>query len=530
MDSQEQGYNHKRFQNVVDSNFDCRICGNVLKDPVQCRRNEDYYCTPCIVKYLTESSQTCPVCEESLTVKQLKEPSKLVANYLSSLKISCDYAARGCRDVVQLGNLKDHVEVCGFVPVRCSSAGCSMVISKRDKKHHEAQKCGFRKIRCETCGKSVPQKKVDTHGCALKKDMDEIKESLAEIKEQLAAMKKSTKKADRRYEAQEEVTSKMKTAIAFMNEEIKKLSAKQQPPVAKPRAPKAADIVVTGGYDGSSYLNSAEVLSGATNTWRRLPAMEHSRISPACFVYKNVFVVNGGFTGASSTDTMEKINVDQESDQWFAIPAKLPFNVNRHTSVFHDNRVVLVGGEEDGNVSDRIYEISMTSPYASKLVCRMAQPRAGHGAVLHNDNILIAGGRTTGHYKGSVDSVIAYDVKARTCKEMPALPFEVSQMAVVCHRDNLVVIGGQDKEGNALDKAFSYRIGTGECRMLPNMANKREACVAVVTANMIVVMGGRNEHKQYLNSVECFRFDRQVWEELAPMTKARMHATASVLA
>lgn len=528
MNSLEQGYDHKRFQNVVDASFDCRLCGNVLKYPVQCRKNEDYYCTPCIRRHLEENSQTCPVCSEPLTVKQLKEPSKIVANYLSMLKISCDYAARGCRHLVELAHLNGHVHECGFAPMKCSFPGCPSVINRKDKKHHERQVCGFRQVKCDECGENVPHKKTDTHGCVLKKEMEEIKGSLAEIKDQLASAKKSAKKMEKRQSAQDEVVATMKEAMTHMNEEIKKLSVRREPaPSCLPKA----DIVVAGGHDGTSYLYSAEIYNRATNKWRSLPPMKQSRISPSSFVYRNVFVVNGGFTGTASTDTMEKINIDHESDQWFDIAAKLPFKCNRHGTVFYENRVIMVGGdnEDDGKVSDGIYEISITSPYASKLVCRMPQPIAGHGTVLCKDKILVVGGRTgPPKAKGSVDTVLSFDINEGKCKEMTALPFEVSQMAVVCHGDNLVVIGGQDKDGNALNKVFSYRIGTGECRMLPSMNSKREACTAVITGEMIVVIGGRNESKQYLKSTECFRFDRRVWQELAPMTKARMHATASV--
>jgi hypothetical protein len=44
-------------------------------------------------------------------------------------------------------------------------------------------------------------------------------------------------------------------------------------------------------------------------------------------------------------------------------------------------------------------------------------------------------------------------------------------------------------------------------------------------------MGGYDWfEKKYLNSVECFDLDRQVWEELPVMNEARSEATAVVYA
>ena len=51
--------------------------------------------------------------------------------------------------------------------------------------------------------------------------------------------------------------------------------------------------------------------------------------------------------------------------------------------------------------------------------------------------------------------------------------------------------------------------------------------MAAVVRDTVIVMGGRDE-KNFLKSVEGFRFDRNSWEELPPMHEARCHATAVV--
>ena len=67
--------------------------------------------------------------------------------------------------------------------------------------------------------------------------------------------------------------------------------------------------------------------------------------------------------------------------------------------------------------------------------------------------------------------------------------------------------------------------------MLPSMKHARSSCAATIAGNKVIVMGGYDWfEKKYLNSVECFDLDRQVWEELPVMNEARSEATAVVYA
>ncbi|CAB4043996.1 E3 ubiquitin- ligase NRDP1 [Paramuricea clavata] len=118
------GYDDERFESMVDQNFHCLICYNVLKDPVMCRRNQHYFCRGCITEHLRTNSHTCPTCADELSVETFAEVPRIVKNYLDERKIRCDHYDRGCRELVQLQNLKRHVAECGFTPVVCGNQGC----------------------------------------------------------------------------------------------------------------------------------------------------------------------------------------------------------------------------------------------------------------------------------------------------------------------------------------------------------------------------------------------------------------------
>ncbi len=148
---EQYGYEDSRFERDVDENFHCSICYNVLKEPRTCRNNEHIFCLACISQHLKVNSQTCPECNEHLSVDTLRRP-RVVNNVLSKLKINCDHASRGCPEFTCLEDLKTHVANCGYAPVLCSNAECGMEINKQDKVRHETEVCEYRKVKCHDCG------------------------------------------------------------------------------------------------------------------------------------------------------------------------------------------------------------------------------------------------------------------------------------------------------------------------------------------------------------------------------------------
>ena len=197
----EQRYEDTRFENAVDKNFHCPICMNIFKEPVQCRRNEHYFCTPCITRHLEQNSQSCPLCMEELTVEILQRPPRIVTDYLHNLKISCDFTDRGCGEMVLFGVLKPHTLSCKFSPVTCSNDGCLEAMNIKDQNHHETQVCGFKKIKCDDCGEMVQRTKYKAHCCVLRSKIAEIKLNWTDTKDQLSRM----------LSKQEEMMKEMKT-------------------------------------------------------------------------------------------------------------------------------------------------------------------------------------------------------------------------------------------------------------------------------------------------------------------------------
>ena len=132
-------YDDERFETTMDGNFHCLTCFNVFKEPVMYRNYRRYYCHDCITKHLLRNSHTWSTCADELTVETLTVVPRIVQDYLDELNIRCEYYDRGCRELVQLQNLKRHAAECRFTSVHCKNEGRGETISKKDRTHHETE-------------------------------------------------------------------------------------------------------------------------------------------------------------------------------------------------------------------------------------------------------------------------------------------------------------------------------------------------------------------------------------------------------
>ena len=283
---------------------------------------------------------------------------------------------------------------------------------------------------------------------------------------------------------------------------------------------------------GGAGSNSVEIFNYRQRRWWLLKPMPARRDSATSFVYNNYVTVAGGGKGHDVIDNMIQMNVHPIPDlsiNWSDFPAKLPAKMYAHSSVVYKDSLFITGGyNEDRKVFSKcIYEVELKPPYTVKMVARMPEPRAYHSAVLCDDDILIFGGSKTEDCPDNLSSVLSYDIKMNKCRQLPALPFAVSEMATVKWAENVVIIGGADKDGKALNNVIFYNTKTGNSHMLPPMLHKRHGCTAVVIKDTIVVFGGCDE--MFLKSVEGFSFESYSWREFPEMKNPRYLATAAVI-
>ena len=499
------GYEDERFETKVDDNLHCVICIEVLKNPVQCRRNEHHFCRNCIIEHLRHS-RNCPTCKDPLTVETLVRPQRFLANTLASLKISCDNAQRGCRAVMKLGSLNTHVASCGFSPVPCSNDQCNEIISRRDKEIHENKVCDFRRVKCDYCGQMVLYKNFMQHSCPPRKEIREMKAELREVRS-----------------TQDEILRMVRNVMSSLARFERNAAQRSEGSHASSGQELQAEIVVAGGHD----CRSVEVFNMTTKTWRSLSKTKECRFKSSSVLYQGHMIVTGGLNEKSQDlDSVEELNLVQENEHWVKSKFKLPAQSFGHACVVYQNRLIVIGGCASWRVYDTIYEIQLTPPYTSKFLTRMPKPVRDHGAEIVNDKIFIIGGTTTRFYEDATNTVLLFDPATNTCTELKPLPYGISSMATVTWKDNVVILGGVDNQDNILNTVILYNVITGNHRMLPEMTTKRQDCTAVITGDNIIVMGGFDETNTTLQSVECFNFNTNTWTELPAMTETRWGATA----
>ena len=524
------GYREDRFHTSVDKNFHCLICQKVLKDPVQCH-NEHYFCKACITQHL-KNSQTCPVCVEKVTEETLNKPSRIVTNYLDGLIINCDHSERGCTELIELGRLDAHSRTCKYKPVSCPNEKCAKIMNSADLEQHSSEVCEYREVYCEECEKDMTFKKYSKHSCVISKDVHALKASLIQIQDQVRKMSKEQKE---------------------MSESVKNLTAYVK------ACQEIGKIVVVGGanvvQEAINCLSSVEMYSLANRTWHKLSPMQQSRASPTAHFYNDRVMVTGGdYEWSNFTKSIEYIQIHEEikcqdyfssgrrpiqgikrdcPDECPSFLSQLPIECSGHKTAILNYHLWMVGGywrkEGDKWCSDDIYMMPINSPQSCVVKCRMPKPLSYHCLEIVNGNeLLIAGGTTTGMVCDAVDTVLLYNTVTSTLRELHPLPFPMDDMATVKHGEDVIIIGGHNKDGEELNTVFKYNCKKNECKQLPGMKYKRSECAAVISGNKVFVMGGYNKEQGCLNSVECFDLDDQVWYELPFMNEAK-HKIAAVL-
>ena len=444
MASAQGGYDDERFESPVAENLHCAICLNVLKQPMQCTRNEHFFCQPCITRHLAQT-QRCPTCIEPLTIQTLR-PARFVKDLISQLNIRCDNADRGCAEMVKLEVLEGHVATCEFSAVQCSNDGCEVIINRRDQLNHEMNECNFRQWKCEVCGENVAYGKRMLHCYVTRNEMNEMKDEMSSIKEIVMNMSREFTRhmgdvKDQMGDMKDQMGD-MKDQMGDMKDQIGelrgqksvKLESMEQHSQTSPCGSLVTrsvenwnvreDIIIAGG----AVLKSVEMFSWPTRQWTVLPPMTSTRCFSTSFVHEGQMFVCGG---TRSGDTIETLELKKERGEWKEFQGKLPQETWGYANTIYEENLFIFRCYNGGKVVNDIYKVSLISPYSSQLVSHLPEPRLYHGAQRFGDKVAIVGGTTTGYCKGSLDSVVLYDIKRNCCRTLAPLPFAVSHMATV---------------------------------------------------------------------------------------------------
>ena len=484
--------NNELSSSFIDS-LSCKIYLEILHDPVQCQRNEHYFCRKCITKHL-ENSETCPLCMDQLTLETLRPVPRVILEMVYQLKKPrCRHVSRGCNENVKVEDVLLHEQTCGYAPVVCSNEGCKDMVNRRDQQSHGTKECKFRKITCESCDEKLVFVDYQRHQCTLRKEMDEVKLRLDEVTESLKQV----------VLAQGEVMEKLK----ICHQSVKDL----QDPLRRTSSTtfqREATVFVNGqififGGCGNETSKSFEIFNWSTKTWTW--CLFFQRRWSFSFIYGKKIMICGGY----HTEPTEYLNPSENGYSATVASVSLPNNA-RCNGLLYKDRILTFYKD--------VVETSLESPRETRILLQEKQDRSNSARVhLFGANVYIVGGQESKMEK--------YDMDKNELKTLPSLPYKVSCMATVAYKDNIIIIGGYDGK-ESLNDVVMFNVTTQEYKRLPSMLKKRRFSTAVIMGDVIVIMGGYNNGS--LNTVEYYVIGDSEWKELPAMNLARHGATACV--
>ena len=527
--------------------FACNICLEVLQDPVQCVENEHYFCKKCVTDHLTRT-HTCPVCQERLTLETLRPIPRIVATLLQLIRSpKCKYASRGCTTDVSHESLLLHHDECGFAPVQCSHEGCEATVNRQDVDSHQ-QKCEFRSITCDDCQEVMKRKEYETHGCVLRRDVNENRRDLSEMQKILLEIQDVQ---HRQGEQMREMKPTQPCSAQDYTYILKEPSETQSGNLEEGkdesdnvRSPNVTSLDIATVAISSPLENldcadkqifvagggkrSHEIFNWSTQQWSL-----HS--NTLFFDHKDAFsiVCDSKVMICGGTDTPRVECVDAESVS--TIPLQLPGT---------ECGIGVLCGDKILTFAQSVSATSLKSPFKTTTLVYYNDARkfASYGVACVNENAVVLVGGYNKYLNGPgmpykppnfKEDVVLFNPATKVSTKLAPLPFHLSDMAVVVHNGNIIILGGYKQHRQLTNDVMMYDITKQQCSKLPSMLEKRARCSAVIVGNTVVAIGGRSEDERCeeinLKTVEYLVLGENSWKRLPSMHCERAGAAACFL-
>ena len=239
-----------------------------------------------------------------------------------------------------------------------------------------------------------------------------------------------------------------------------------QPPVE-------GEIVVTGGR-GKSY----EIFNWSTQQWTLFEdALFFDHTDGFSFLYDNKVM----FCGGGETDRVECLDLDNYRTVC-TFPAQLP-STSCGKGVLCGHSIFTFG--------ESVSKSSLQNPFGSRVCVYYEDKRkfSNYGVARVNDNVVVLVGGNNSYtrveYNGRgkqydvpeekdyIYDVTIYNPSTNATKSLAPLPYGLSDMAVVAHKESIIILGGRKSYRETSSEVLMYNITKQQCSKLPSMLEKR---------------------------------------------------------
>jgi hypothetical protein len=289
-------------------------------------------------------------------------------------------------------------------------------------------------------------------------------------------------------------------------------------------------VLIAGGQNGSTFLNTAELYDPTTATWSATGSMAQARIWHTATLLPNgrVLVVGGNSNG---TDLSGAELYDPNTGTW-SPAAGLGTKRRTHTATLLGNGKVLVTGGDTTGLNPKLTQLYDPLANTWSYSGFMSSTRYDHTAtLLANGKVLIAGGRNMpvlgqGQALASAD---LYDPGPGTWSATGSLnAARQLQTANLLANGKVLVAAGQGPGYLATTELYDPNVGTWSLTGSLSIGRSFHSGTALASGKAIVV-GGRG-YAGTLPGAELYDPDSGVWSATGSPQDARDMSTATSLA
>ncbi|NLF02646.1 MAG: hypothetical protein GX601_16895, partial [Anaerolineales bacterium] len=283
-------------------------------------------------------------------------------------------------------------------------------------------------------------------------------------------------------------------------------------------------VLVTGGYNGTSYLNSAQLYDPAANSWSAASSMGQTRADHTVTRLPDGSVLVAG--GVSSSGYLSSTEVLGVSSPWAFVGAMANRRANHTATLLPDGRVLVVGGY---NGTTRVAEAEIYNPATQtwSSAGSLNQARDRHTATLLLDGrVLVVGGWQFGQLQTSE----IYDPSVPAWASLTAMSTQRARHAATLLADGRVLVaGGVNNTGTYQNSGAVYNPSNGTWTATGAMSDHRtNHTLTLLPDNTVLVVGGRDALDSR-PSTQIFRANTLMWYSQGDLNAPRHDHTATLL-
>ena len=284
-------------------------------------------------------------------------------------------------------------------------------------------------------------------------------------------------------------------------------------------------VLIAGGYDNSTYLNSAEIYDPATGMTTRTKNMKAARMNhSATLLVNGKVLLIGGRDGKSTVSSAEIF--DPNKGTFTALPDVFVGRLGHLATLLPNGKVLIAGGSNDNAYVSTAAIFDPETNKATPLSGMVAQRTGSTATALANGKVLIVGGMKDTAY---VNSVELFDPQTGTFATLANQNIERFSHTATLLTDGKVLIAGGRTSSGISNSAIVFDPVTESFSPAAALTSERDDHTATLMPDGTVLIAGGRNTKGYLNTAEVFDPASASFIPTANMTSTRDISSAILL-